>query len=234
ATAVLAKVTEETLSDNETSAYYSVAAGDLHEDTGNVMNYWTGAGRCLDFSGIPVFEAFSYSPDRKALQEDASQNSNWLNSYAIDWPSVELTGNTYLRTIFYTPQKKQGTVISESDNMEFVGGGKTIGLNGFTNEEIDSMETVFRLVESRDLCISSNGASASFWWNPRKVYLDSGVHDLTTALDVDNDNCIGYANPAQNAGIPDTETTDPESPDYDQTNRGQMPGKGSYSKQPTE
>jgi len=102
ATPVLQKITQTNPSDNAFASYYSLSEGQNRVNIGNTLMYWSGAGACLDFSGVPVYEMFQEAPDRKA-NETTDRIPDIQNIYAIDWSKIEKPGSVYLKSIVYTP-----------------------------------------------------------------------------------------------------------------------------------
>jgi hypothetical protein len=85
------------------SAFYQLNEGGVPVETGSTLTYWEGAGNCYDFSGVPVYEAFYFTPDRSGTSKDAV--TGWQFAYAVDWDSARTGGTELLRSIFYTPTK---------------------------------------------------------------------------------------------------------------------------------
>lgn len=210
ATPVMLKMHRDEITDEEFSAFYVVSINDVPVDAGNVLAYWDGAGSCLDFTGVPVYEAFYQKPDRAATEQDWILN--WLYAYAVDWSKADYAGDVYLRTIFYS-NPFEDTILSVEDPMEDLSfltpdsSGTAVGLNGISTMEfnnfgggtsgiVDSIEDVFNLVESSDMCITNTGNKSKFWWNPQSIYeaegLERSIHDETQNL-VGGVNCIGYS-----------------------------------------
>ncbi|MFH1586972.1 MAG: hypothetical protein ABID38_03900, partial [Candidatus Diapherotrites archaeon] len=163
---------------------------------------------CLDFTGVPVYEAFDYSPDRAAKESDLL---NWANSYGVDWDESLYAGNVYLRTIIYGNQKDDLAIHAEMPlgDLSFLTPdeeGKDVSLNGIRtmpynrlgageNDLVNSIEDVFNLVEEGNICVTSTGNKMEFWWNPQIIYEYAGakrsIHDETVGLVADS-TCIGY------------------------------------------
>ncbi len=188
-TPVLLKVSKQKTME-QTSTYFKMKEnGSVVTNTPN-LSYWNGAGRCLDFTGTPINEMFLNTKDRKATQEDGHNTSDWTSSYAIDWSEVNYPGNVFLYSIFYAPQGKAYQFESNNDLVKSTGGyGKTIDL--INGETIKSIQDIFPLIETEFVCVSQNGSSSSFWWNPKKVLETSGILNEINSLDAEKGNCIG-------------------------------------------
>ncbi len=210
ATPVMLKITQNALSEEKFSAFYSVLSGDTPLSTGSVLNYWDGAGSCLDFTGIPVTEAFYQKSDRAATDKDGLMN--WQNIYARDWDKAVYTGDVYLRTIFYTNPREDVTIhathpIGELYFLTPDQKGQAVALNGISSMPynnfaagavgiIDTVEDVFEMARDGDICVANTGTKTKFWWNPRSIYKYEGaqrsIHSETQNLQA-GVNCIGYS-----------------------------------------
>ncbi|MCR4335507.1 MAG: hypothetical protein NUV57_03145 [archaeon] len=208
ATPVLMKVSKDGLTEESFGAFYSMLEGDVPLDIGNTVSYWNGAGVCRDFTGVPVTEAFYEKPDRKAAAED--NLIDYQHLYALDWEKADLDGEVYLRTIIYSDPLSD-TILKAQDSKTKVNfytadeSGQVVGLNGVSGMRynnfasgsegmIDSIEDVFTMVQSGDVCVTNNGNSTKFWWNPQTIYTEKGrersISELTNSLEAGN-TCIG-------------------------------------------
>jgi len=157
-------------------------------NTGDSLTYWTGVGSCDDFSGVPAFEKFNFTPDRAGSAELSRVP---LGSYAIEWDNVENAGNMYLRTILYTPVDKEMQISTEGigTTPTFFGADEQdtqISLNGISGMEFnqpgssafdrpDSLEDIFLLVKNQSVCATNSGSEARFFWNIEEIYSTSGA-----------------------------------------------------------
>ncbi|MBN2127143.1 MAG: hypothetical protein JW703_01990 [Candidatus Diapherotrites archaeon] len=182
------------VSAEETSEPYSIyfrvkESGSLVSNTPN-LTYWTGAGRCLDFTGLTIREKFLNSKDRKATQTDERNTSNWNGSYALDWDAVNYPGDVFLYTIFYTVPGKAYQFEADDAVAKSIGGyGKTVNLGA--ENSVNSVEEILPLIEAEYVCVSQSGSSTSFWWNPKKVLEDGGIWSEANSLDGEKGSCIG-------------------------------------------
>jgi hypothetical protein len=207
ATPVMLKVTSD-ITDQPFAAFYQMTIAGTPIDVGSTANYWSGAGSCLDFTGVPVYEAFDEKPDRSATDSDPILD--WQNTYAIDWQEAQQKGDVYLRTITYTNPEAdtvmqavypQGRITLTTPDQE----GDNVALNGISSMQynsfsggssgkITSVSQVFDLVKQGGICVLSNGSSASFYWNPQTIYTQTGengnIHELTQNLTAGS-TCIG-------------------------------------------
>ncbi|MCH7902874.1 hypothetical protein IIC68_03915, partial [archaeon] len=188
-TPVLMKVTQDHLTEEKFSAFYSVIENDVPIDLGNTFTYWNGAGQCFDFTGVPVTEQFFEKPDRAAVPEDPLLD--WATTYAVDWTQAVKTGDVYLRTIIYTDPLKDTVmkVIQGPSDLEFLSAdesGNVVGLNGVagmpynnfaggTQGMVNSLQDIFTLVELEQVCVTNTGNNTQFWWNPKVIYDADGV-----------------------------------------------------------
>jgi hypothetical protein len=187
-TPVLMKVSAEK-SNEEFSTYFRMKENESVITNALNLTYWTGAGRCLDFTGIPIREMFLNSKDRKANQEDERKTSNWNSSYALDWDAINYSGNVFLHSIFYAPQGKAYQFETDALVKSIGGYGKTIDL--ISGNTFNSVEEIFPLIEAEYICVSQTGNNTSFWWNPKKILEESGIWNEINSLDAEKGNCIG-------------------------------------------
>ena len=207
ATPIMMKV-HSGIKDEPFAAFYQMNVGGSPVEVGSAANYWSGAGTCLDFTGVPVYEAFDEKPDRSATETDPL--IDWQNTYAIDWENATEEGDVYLRTITYTSPEAdtvmqatypRGDITLITPNEE----GESVALNGINGMafnsfsggsagKITSMNQVFDLVKDGSICVVGNGSSASFYWNPQTIYNEGGenasIHEITQGLAA-GDTCIG-------------------------------------------
>ena len=191
ATPVMMNYTVQYPRDTEFGAFYSVAENNVEVDTGNTLTYWGGAGVCLDYTGVPVFDVFDSTPDRAAKPSDGF--SSWEKAYGIDWTNAEYAGDVYLRTIFYSSTLDNSSYLLSAKHprglsdrsVEFEttkpvghqGSGEIIdlmGIDGMTynspTNPITSLQDVFEMVKDGRACAANNGYVTTFFWNPQNVY----------------------------------------------------------------
>ncbi|MFH1586974.1 MAG: carboxypeptidase-like regulatory domain-containing protein [Candidatus Diapherotrites archaeon] len=203
ATPVMLKASSE-ITDEPLSVFYGASVNDATVEVGGTLTYWSGAGSCLDFSGVPVYEAFDEKPDRAATDKDRLQF--WTTIYGVDWANMNYSGDVYLRTIFYSSPEGDSLLQATYplDQMEFLTPdetGDSVALNGIStmayngNDTINSIQDVFDLVGEGQLCATNSGNKTTFWWNPQDVYLQQGsrrsIHGLTEGLAA-GESCIGF------------------------------------------
>lgn len=207
ATPLVMKITKETIGEEKYSAFWTPLSGNVPIDSGSSLAYWSGAGNCRDFSGIPIFEAFNETPDRKAKVED-EVGGGVEGIYGLDWENADYAGKAYLRTIFYTPagnetgiasKKPEGNIYfytpdseGASAALKGVGGMNNNDFDGGGSSAINSVEDIIGMVEEGTMCVSGSGAKTSFWWNPKAIYEKTGslgrnMHDFTEGIT----DCIG-------------------------------------------
>ena len=189
------------------SAYFELRASGVPLETGDNLTFWDGAGRCLDFTGVPVFEAFDFKPDREADSRDAL--GNWQFAYAVDWTKADYGGDVYLKTIFYTPIGRLFNLkavkpselkfitpnSSESQSVELNGIAEMKYNSALAQSRIATIREVFELAAAGDICVTNSGTKTSFWWNPKTLYEESGhntsIMDFESGL-VAGKTCIDY------------------------------------------
>ena len=198
ATPVIMKTEHE----KSTAPFYSeftVLEDEQPKNAGSNASYWTGLGKCADFTGQPVQEVFNFTPDERTGE----------NSYKVKWSAAPHAGTVFLYSIFYTPSGKSYALKSESDNASFISpdesATKTVDLSGIKGmpfnykggEPIGSIERVLKLVESGHVCVSSSGSKSSFWWNPKKLKDTKGsklsISEFEQSL-VAGKTCVGSEN----------------------------------------
>ncbi|MBI5553523.1 MAG: hypothetical protein HY917_02165, partial [Candidatus Diapherotrites archaeon] len=200
-TPVLMKVSQAAASDDPVSAYYTMLYDSTPVVTGGVLTYWKGAGRCADFTGIPVQEKFNYSPDRKTTSADRGTSTDSAESaYALDWSNGSNPGSLYLQTIFYTPNGQHAAIKASSANTQFASNGQNydssldLGSNAYSADPVSSIQKVFELMRNEEVCMTASGTQATFWWNPKPVY-EQSIQGQVAQLDYQNQNpqsqCIG-------------------------------------------
>ncbi|MFH1751458.1 MAG: carboxypeptidase-like regulatory domain-containing protein [archaeon] len=163
-------------------AFYVLSVDNSPETSGQWLTKWTALfPQCLDFSGLPMLEAFSSQVDVQALSSNCAPAMGVQESvaYGLDWCSNNLSenGSVYLKTIFYTPQEagtRQLELISENDHAKLfktnsATGSKNISLE-VPSKTINSVEEIFNKVLNQEICVSGDSASINFWWNPNNVY----------------------------------------------------------------
>lgn len=185
------------------SAFYHIAENGSPLDTGSALAYWEGAGNCYDYTSVPVYERFNYSPDRAANPTD--KLNAWQYSYGVDWPFARQGGDAYLRTIFYTPAQGSYSIVSETDYAKFftanmaspstsqtLDGVSTMTYNN-ASTVMDSLQDVFDLVSDGKICVTDSGNKARFYWNPETVYKQTSqtsISAFTNGL-VAGQTCVG-------------------------------------------
>ncbi|PJA19715.1 MAG: hypothetical protein COX63_01345, partial [Candidatus Diapherotrites archaeon CG_4_10_14_0_2_um_filter_31_5] len=196
---------EQTSSTNEFTYYYGMQESNLPVLAGDKLAFWRGLGRCRDFEG-------------KFLQNykrwDTQTGSESQSLYEVAWNNAVKGGDTYLKTILYTPVERNINLKVEEDvsvkkSALFTPNeknSKIIGLNGITGMQynnanqqsssyLKNIKNVFDLVKQGKLCISQNDSSLNVYWNEQELYRTKGadtgqsINDLEESL-VAGDNCI--------------------------------------------
>ncbi len=206
ATPVLMRMRQASPTTEPFGAFYGIAENNQPKDVGNNLTLWEGVGNCFDYSGTPVWEAFSKTPDAKATAEDGVYG--WPNQYRIMWngaePHVQQTGgeNVFLRTIFYTPSRtganyslhagtpaELGFATHASGNAESP--MANVSLNGVGGYSFDSVDAILDMVADGELCMRSSGNRMKVFWNEKNVYGANEQNDISKVS-----NCLGGVSPA--------------------------------------
>jgi hypothetical protein len=180
ATPVMLKVHSDR-SDEAVKGFFTVLRGKTPELWGQNASFWTGAGACRDFTGVPANQTFAFLPDRKA--ESGDKASNWEFQYKVEWPAAEKAGDTYLKGYFFTPAETTYALQSSSANTAFstantglsgtapLGGVKGMAFNDQSGgPAVQSLTEVLDLVRNNNVCVTNNGTSTLFWWNTGELY----------------------------------------------------------------
>ncbi|MFH1390815.1 MAG: hypothetical protein ABIH20_00705 [Candidatus Diapherotrites archaeon] len=208
ATPVIMEVGQNNKTDEPFSAVYEIIENDVPLNIGTSSTFWDGAGNCYDFTGEPAAQSFYEKPDRATVGKD--DLLDWENKYAVDWPNANITGNTYLRTIYYSDPLKE-TILSSvksPDGLKFYSAdesGSKVRLDGVssmpynsniggTAGSIGSISEIFDLVDAGMVCVTNSSNSTKFWWNPKVIYDSQGsqrnISDMTNNLEAGS-TCIG-------------------------------------------
>ena len=159
ATPVIMKVSGE--KGKSIKAEYALLERDTPIAPTSSLGYWNGLGECLDFSGAPVLEAFSYYPDSKVSE----------NTYGLRWDPANYTGDVYLYSLLFTPAESTYILKSFSPNVKFItpnsNESSTVQLDGIAAENINSISDILELVKQKKVCVTSSGSKTMFWWNPK-------------------------------------------------------------------
>ncbi len=181
ATPVLMKFNQDK-TEKPFTMHYGVTEGTQLVNTGANLTYWNAAVNCFDFGGEPLVKRFKVAPDRASKPEDGLPNHE--NIYALQWLKAVKGGNIFLQTIYFVPTIGNYNLkaVSPLSNILFYSpekptGSQTIELSGISGmnlnskgrtEVVDSLQDIFSLVESGDVCVGNNGES--FYWNSQKLY----------------------------------------------------------------
>jgi hypothetical protein len=193
--------------ENPFSVFYQLQDVLTPVEAGSNLAFWSGAGQCLDFSGVPAFESFDFKPDREATNRDGL--TNWEFAYAIDWQKADYGGDVYLKTVLFTPISGTFKIKAlQPSNLLFVSPDSPVssmvelgGISGMQRnnraalDKANSLQDIFDLVESRQVCVSNSGTRTAFWWNPKAVNETAGSNGSIAQIEqslVAGQNCIGY------------------------------------------
>ncbi len=147
------------------------------------MNFWTGAGstmgikpsRCVDYAGNPLPVVYQ---DSKA---QGSQNCAILkereDSYGYSYPVAQEGDQLYFESVFYIPFDDRINLHNAcSNNSNFysqsrdTATGANISLTEWSvSKNVGALQEVIDLVEAEYVCVTTEGESVKFWWNPQKL-----------------------------------------------------------------
>ena len=210
ATPVMMKVSKAEVSDEKFSAFFGALGNNTPISIGGTLSYWDGAGRCIDFSGSYIWEAFNERPDRAAIKAD--DVPFWETSHGLDWEKINEDGNVYLKTIFYTPPGQDIVIAARkpSGNVSFFTPdalGANVPVNGISGMKynnyaageigmISTIQDVLDMVSKQQICVTNTGTKTKFWWNPQTIYTQEGrqrsIDGLERSLEAGK-SCIGRA-----------------------------------------
>lgn len=192
-------------SDNPFSAFYQLTGGNSPVSTGNTLTYWEAGGNCYDYTGVPLYQRFNYSPDRAAASADHLPTTQ--GTYGLDWPRAVSGGDVYLRTIIYTPANQAYAFQTRSANaraftpnaaapstVQTLSGVSSMAYNN-ASSPIQTLADVFTLVKNNQMCVSNSGTQTKFFWNPAAVYTQPGQVNVSTFVNglVAGQTCLGPA-----------------------------------------
>jgi hypothetical protein len=179
------------------NAEFTFLEGGQPAIAGNNLSFWTGLGKCADFSGVPIREVFDYYADSRSGDK----------SYKLSWGAVAYSGTAYLYSIFYTPLENAYSIKSDSENSTFMspdsGESKVAEANGIrgmknnsrgNNDTIASVERVLDMVGEGSVCVTNSGSKSSFWWNPKALKDAKGAKLSVTEFEqslLPGKTCIG-------------------------------------------
>ena len=165
-------------------AYQMESAG-IPQNTGGNLSYWTGAAQSYDFYGALAADLYYDSADYQ-LDESSGITEPGV-TYGFSWDDITNDSTLYMKTIMYTPTDKKVILKSDNDetqiwnpNQTFSTTSELTGISGMPYNDYaraDSIRTVqnlLDLVEDGKVCITNDGTSMKFWWNPRIVSITPG------------------------------------------------------------
>ncbi len=194
-TPVIGKVTIEA---NEGKMAYSLNTEKKAIITGGNIAYWTGAAKSKNFYGGNAIDSYQDSPDYRISKLGD-------NVYGFEFNDISRQGTMLIKTLFFVPADSSSYILNAEDNStnfwsansEFT---KTIQLGGISemtyndqlgNSKISSIQNLFDAVKEGKVCVSSDGSSTSFWWNPAVIETVSGS---TTSMSDKELSLIGSVN----------------------------------------
>ncbi|MDP6670398.1 MAG: hypothetical protein QGI60_01130 [archaeon] len=206
ATPIVMRVPAEA-TDEQFNAFFELVESTQPRETGANLSFWTGAGQCLDFTGIPVFEKFSNTPDREGTSND--NLVSWQFVYALDWEKVERDGEVFLKTNMYSPINGAYLIRGVTPGLGFISPDSAMaqsvelkGISGMTYNSKDAGSSVtelnelFSLVRSEQVCVTDSGSKTMFWWNPKALYDAEGEYTSMNTFEsglIAGQSCLGYS-----------------------------------------
>jgi hypothetical protein len=151
---------------------------------GNIA-YWTGAAKSKDYFGANAVESYYNSPDYRLSKLGE-------NIFGFEFRNISKKGTMYLKTTLFTPvdqaaymlTSKNSTTMFWTPETPFT---ETVDLKGISGmpynapgDYVNSLQDLFTAVENNEVCLSNDGSSTTFWWNP--VAVEGTVGSLGKSL----------------------------------------------------
>jgi hypothetical protein len=180
ATPVIAKYILNDSSGKMTYALESISS----TTTGGNMAYWTGAAKSKDFYNSNAVETYSDSPDNHLTKIGD-------NIYGFEFDDVTRKGTMYLKSYFFVPSGSDTYRLTVEDsntlfwtpNTVFSSSIELSGIDGMVynskrdDSYISSIQDLFDAVKEQKVCVSNDGSTSTFWWNPKTIQNTTGVSD---------------------------------------------------------
>jgi hypothetical protein len=164
---------------------YQLEVQGIPQNTGGNMNYWTGAAFSYDFYGALAAETFYDTADYQL--DDGTGITAPGVTYGFNWKDIVYDSSLYLKTIFYTPMNKSSLLKIDNGGSKLwtpnQGFGASAQLNGIFGmnyndataaSSINTVQELLDLVEDGKVCITNDGSSMKFWWNPKVIATTPG------------------------------------------------------------
>ena len=159
-------IVKQTANGTNAAMNYHIERDFASVNTGGNLSYWTGAARSRDFYGANAIEQYNNSPDY--LLE--------TGNYGFEWEDITDTESLYLKTTFYTPVNGSYALVGETStsfwtpNNSFSTINELDGISGMpsnsSGNHFETLDDLFAMVENGSVCVSNDGSTMSFWWNP--------------------------------------------------------------------
>ncbi|MCX6803864.1 MAG: hypothetical protein NTY48_04825 [Candidatus Diapherotrites archaeon] len=145
---------------------------------GNVA-YWTGAAKSKDFYGANAVESYYNTPDYRLSKMGEG-------IYGFEFNDASRKGNLYLKSILFTPidgaaylfATKEDNTQVWTPNTPFGTNAELDGIAGmeynYKSSSIQSLQELFDAVSQGSVCLTNDGSTTSFWWNPAVLETESG------------------------------------------------------------
>jgi len=177
-TPIIGKITIDA---EEGKMAYSVSTEKKSIITGGNIAYWTGAAKTKNFYGGNAIDSYQDSPDYRISKLGD-------NMYGYEFNDISRKGTMLLKSLFFVPADSASYLLEAKDartsfwstNTEFTQTVQLGGIVGMTyndqsgNSTINSLQNLFDAVKEGKVCISSDGSSSSFWWNPAVIETEDG------------------------------------------------------------
>jgi len=137
---------------------------------GNIA-YWTGAAKSKDYFGANAVEMYYNSPDYRLSKLGE-------NTFGFEYRNISKKGTMYLKTTLFTPVDQAAYMLTQKNNTTTFwtpdnSFSETVDLKGISGmtynssgDYINSLQDLFTAVENNEVCLSNDGSSTTFWWNP--------------------------------------------------------------------
>ena len=176
ATPIIAKYE---LNDTEGNLAFSLENPSKAVITRGNIAYWTGAAKSKDYFGANAVETYNNTPDNRISRLGE-------NVFGFEFKEASRKGNLFLKTIIFIPVER-GTYTMKSreentkiwtPNSDFTETVELAGISGmqFNNKSsyIASLQDLFEGVKQGKICVSNDGSTTSFWWNPKVIETTPG------------------------------------------------------------
>jgi hypothetical protein len=174
ATPLIGKITIDDVQEGKMA--YNLSTENKSIITGGNLAYWTGAAKTKNFYGGNAIDTFQDSADHRLTKLGD-------NVYGFEFDDISNNGTMLLKSLFFIPadsaiymlQANESSATFWTPSSEFAPNVQLGGIGGMTyndqggNSKISSLQNLFDAVTEGKVCVSNDGSSTSFWWNPAVI-----------------------------------------------------------------